>query len=201
MSNLRWNLLFAMMSVVILSAVVLAADTQPPRQNYGDRYNVLSERNIFMRERGRPAPSSRPRNDYSSQSQPAPVPEATYVLTGIVLEEGQYRAYVEEAGTGRVHRLAVGDAIARGHVLEIDIDAIAYSSNGKGTWVSIGNDLLGKPFSGFPSALSRYLSSGAGSTTGPSTTGPSAGSSLPIDPNSPNLSIEERMRLRRLQGK
>jgi hypothetical protein len=96
-----------------------------------------------------------------------------------------------------VQRLAVGDAVAKGHVLEIDIDAIAYSANGKGTWVPIGCDLQGKPFNSFPSALSRYVSS-RGPTSGPSTQGAAP---LPIDPNSPNLSVEERMRLRRMQGK
>jgi hypothetical protein len=182
-------------------AVVIAAETTPAtKQSYQERYGVLSERNIFLRERGRPAPSTR-QSDYTSRnSMSRPPAEATYVLTGIVLEDGQYRAYIEEVGTGRVQRLGVGDAVAKGHVLEIDIDAIAYSAGGEGTWVPIGCDLQGKPFNSFPTALSRYMSStsSTNSTSRPSTQGAAP---LPIDPNSPNLSVEERMRLRRLQGK
>jgi hypothetical protein len=198
MSPTNRNILIALASLAMAGAAVIAADTPPTtRQNYNDRYGVLSDRNIFLRERGRPAPSTR-RYDSSTTSSSRPAAESTYVLTGIVLEGGQYRAYVEEVNTGRVLRLAVGDAVAKGHVLDIDIDAIAYSANGQGTWIAIGNDLQGKPFNSFPSALSRSMSSSTSPTSGPTTQGAAP---LPIDPNSPNLSVEERMRLRRMQGK
>jgi hypothetical protein len=198
MSSTRCNIFGAFVAVFLAGgAVVIAAETAPAtRQNYQERYGVLSDRNIFLRERGRPAPTSRRSDSSSRSSTPRPV-ESTYVLTGIVLEDGQYRAYIEEVGSGRVQRLAVGDSVAKGHVLEIDIDAIAYSAGGQGTWVPIGCDLQGKPFNSFPSALSRYMSA-TSSTSRPSTQGAAP---LPIDPNTANLSVEERMRLRRLQGK
>jgi hypothetical protein len=197
MSLTQRNIVMALAALAMAGAAVIAAETTPAtRQNYNDRYGVLSDRNIFLRERGRPAPSTR-RYDSSTTSSSRPAAESTYVVTGIVLEEGQYRAYVEEVNTGRVQRLAVGDAVAKGHVLDIDIDAMAYSANGKGTWIPIGCDLQGKPFNAFPSALSRYMST-TGPTSGPSTQGAAP---LPIDPNAPNLSVEERMRLRRMQGK
>jgi hypothetical protein len=197
MSPTNRNILIALASLAMAGAAVIAADTPPTtRENYNDRYGVLSDRNIFLRERGRPAPSTR-RYESSTMSSSRPAAESTYVLTGIVLEGGQYRAYVEEVSTGRVQRLAVGDAVAKGHVLDIDIDAMAYSANGKGTWIPIGCDLQGKPFNAFPTALSRYMTS-TGPTSGPTT---HAATPLPIDPNSPNLSVEERMRLRRMQGK
>ena len=200
MSPTRRNILMAFTALAIAGAAVIAAETPPTtRQNYNDRYGVLSDRNIFLRERGRRAPSTRQYAN-SSTSSSRPAAESTYVLTGIVLEEGQYRAYVEEVSSGRVQRLAVGDAVAKGHVLDIDIDAMAYSANGKGTWIPIGCDLQGKPFNAFPSALSRYMSTTTTTspTSGPSTQGTTP---LPIDPNSPNLSVEERMRLRRMQGR
>src|SRR4051812_24493229 len=221
----RSNVCFASAAVLVVAATLFAADAPaptpanaPPKQNYNDRYNVLSERNIFLRERGvRPRSNNGPSSRDSGSSQyNRPPAEAVFVLTGIVLEEGQYRAYVEDTSTGRVHRLAVGDTVARGHVLEIEIDAIAYDLNGQGTWVTIGSDLRGQPFSGFPTALSRYIAastnpssggsgSGGGSgftTTGPSASGGGGGVAPPaLDPNTAGLSIEERMRLRRLQGK
>jgi hypothetical protein len=126
-----------------------------------------------------------------------------------------------------VLRLAVGDSVARGHILEIEIDAIAYDLNGQGTWITPGSDLRGQPFSGFPTALSRYMaastnpsSRGSGfggsrdggsrdggggfTTTGPAASDGSGGGGVappPLDPNTAGLSVEERMRLRRLQGK
>ena len=200
MNRTRCNILITGMALLAVAATVYAADPAPPaRKNYGDRYNVLSERNIFMRERGLPA--TRPYAPRTYDSAPVRPPlEASFVLTGIVLEEGQYRAYVEDVSSGRVHRLAVGDPIARGHVPEIEIDAIAYSAGGQGTWISIGSDLRGQAFNSFPTALSRYLPTTSTATTGPST---AVGGAPPptLDPNTAGLSIEERMRLRRLQGK
>jgi len=220
---------------MLVAATIYAADPAAPaptpapgKVNYNDRYNVLSERNIFLRERGKPTRSNytaSTRDSASYQNSRPPI-EAAFVLTGIVLEEGQYRAYVEDTSTGRVHRLAVGDSVARGHVLEIEIDAIAYDLNGQGTWITPGSDLRGQPFSGFPTALSRYMAAStnpssrggsgfAGSRDGGSrdggggltTTGPAASEGgggvapPPLDPNTAGLSVEERMRLRRLQGK
>jgi hypothetical protein len=220
----RYNVLMASAALFIAAATIPAADPPPrspapapapapAKQNYNDRYGVLSEHNIFMQKRGIPprppyVPTTRT-SDYTR-----PPAEATFVLTGIVLEEGQYRAYVEDTSTGRVIRLAVGDTVARGHVLEIAIDAIAYDLSGQGTWITIGSDLRGQPFAGFPTALSRYMaastnpssSGGAGggglTTTSPSALGGAGGVAPPaLDPNTAGLSVEERMRLRRLQGK
>jgi len=210
----------AALLVVAAAAAAYAADSAPspgnapPKVNYSDRYGVLSERNIFLRERGKPAtrPSYGSRNGDGSSSQYIRPPlEASFVLTGIVLEDGQYRAYVEDTSTGRVSRLAVGDSIARGHVLEIEIDAIAYDLNGQGTWVTPGSDLRGQPFSGFPTALSRYMEASTnpsrGGGVGFATTNPSGGTGStgvappPLDPNTAGLSVDERMRLRRLQSK
>jgi hypothetical protein len=200
MNRTHCNILIACIALLVAAATIFAADTAPPaKKNYGDRYNVLSERNIFMHERGRPA--SRPYTPRTNDSTFVRPPlEASFVLTGIVLEEGQYRAYVEDVSSGRVNRLGVGDAIARGHVLEIEIDAIAYSAGGQGTWISIGSDLRGQAFNSFPTAMSRYLPTTSTATTGPSTAVGGA-PPTPLDPNTAGLSIEERMRLRRLQGK
>jgi hypothetical protein len=226
----RFNVCFASAALVLVATTLFAADPAAPapaKLNYNDRYGVLSERNIFLRERGKPAtrPSYLSRDSDNTFVNRPPL-EAAFVLTGIVLEEGQYRAYVEDTSTGRVHRLAVGDSVARGHVLEIEIDAIAYDLNGQGTWITPGSDLRGQPFSGFPTALSRYMAastnpssrggSGFGGSrdggsrdggSGGATTGPAASEGgggvapPPLDPNTAGLSVEERMRLRRLQGK
>jgi hypothetical protein len=204
-------------ALVIAAGVILAADSTPPPapspakpQSYRERYAVLSERNIFLKDRRvRSGPST---SRSGSDRPPAPPPEATYVLTGVVLEEGQYRAYVEDSN-GKINRLAVGDAIARGHVAEIDISAMAYESNGQVALVNVGYDLRGKPWEA-PTAESVMSRFGPGSDRGgggfrgdrgggnggaATATPATAVAPPPLDPNTAGLSIEERMRLRRMQ--
>jgi hypothetical protein len=187
-------------SAVVRTANVPAtrpAQKPDPRTHYA----VIAESNIFLKER-RSSRGGRDERPTSRQYTP-PVPEKTFVLTGIVLED-EWRAYVEEtAARTRFHRVGVGDQLGRGHVAAIEIDAIAYEYGGKITWVPIGKDLTGDAP---PSTASAYVSSTGTNTTTAPTTGPTTGPAaadtvttapLPIDPNNPNLSLEERMKLRR----
>ena len=152
-----------------------AAASERP-QTYAERYAVLSERNIFLRDRARPAPVQR-----TSTTQQSPrAPEQSFVLTGVVAEDGEFRAYVEDRGHGGMLRLSVGDAIARGRIVDIDIDAVAYESNGQMNWVNIGSDLTGSAAPGVAAMLS----------------GPT---SMPTNINPAILTLEERLKLRRQQ--
>jgi len=219
MNRTTLNILHAVLALAIATGAAIAAGTpapapQPEKKEpiKRDRYDALVDHNIFLKERGRRDTGYGPggRNGSTTQSvQPIRTPEANFVLTGIVIEEGQYRAYVEDVSSGRVLRLAVGDPVARGHVVEIEIDAIGYEQGGQGTWVSVGCDLRGQAFNSFGSPRpygggggGAYASGGSSTTTGPSSGGGGvAVSPLPLDPNNPNLTTEERMRLRRQQGK
>jgi hypothetical protein len=157
------------------------------RQSDRDRYAVLTEQNIFLKDR-----RTRPRNVGSSGERPMTemdrikaTPEAKFVLTGVVFEDGDYRAFIEDTSASKVLRLSVGEPIARGKITEIDIDTIAYESAGKTTIINVGTTLTGIPYSAFTA------SPGA-------TPAPGAAPSTPLpDPNNPNLTIEERMKLRR----
>ena len=178
--------------------------------SYSDRYGLLEERNIFVRERASRRDGGRGTAS-TTQAAPRP-PEERFVLTGIVLEEEGFRAYVENDRFETL-RLAPGDKVARGRVAAIVIDAIAYELTGSSSnpttapatgaatsgprgWVEIGSDLTGKPSSMLaPSSSSSSYSSGA--TTAP-TTGPVIASDIAnLNPNDPNLSAEQRMKLRR----
>jgi hypothetical protein len=216
-------------AAVVSAGAVAAADAVPSRTpptattqpasvpTYRERYTVLSDRNIFVKERYKIVPESDGRR---SEQGPRDIRvarplEAGYVLTGVVLEEGLFRAYVEDSNASRILRLTSGDSVANGHIGTIAIDAVAYVANGQTKTIPIGNDLTGTPISfsttqsggswGYGSGGYGSGGSGRGGTTGPST-GSSVGSTtsgpppapLP-DPNNPNLSLEERMRLRRAQ--
>jgi hypothetical protein len=155
------------------------------RPDYRDRYGVLSERNIFLRDRGRrrrfDQPTSRP------AFRPAPL-EDSFVLRGVVYEDEQYHAYVESLNSSTVLKLALGDAVASGKVSTIEIDAIQYEQAGRQpVRIEIGQTLTGGEYIVPVSTVDS-----TGTTTQPA-------SAPAIDPNSPNLTLEQKMKLRRQQ--
>jgi hypothetical protein len=186
------------------------SDRPGTRESYRDRYAVLADRNIFVRERWKIIPTSereRPNRNqtYTQRDTPRlPPAEASYILTGIILPEpgdvdGQVHAIVEDMKAGKILRLSVGDDVARGHISDMSIDAVQYSASGLQVWVELGRDFTGAiPAS--PSAI-YAAAAAAGATTTGSTTGPTSAPTvaLPLDPNNPNLSLEERMKIRRMQ--
>src|SRR5437867_11574644 len=110
--------------VVLLSLLAArspAAESNASKQAYNEKYGVLAERNMFLRDRSKP--STRPSN---STSRPAALPEENFVLRGIVLEDVGYRAYFEDLSGDSVVRVLPGDSLARGKVSGIEIDAVEY---------------------------------------------------------------------------
>jgi hypothetical protein len=96
-----------------------------------DRYKVLSEHNIFTKNR-RPPSTQRSRD--SGTDRPPPKPEVASVLTGCVIEdENRYAAFVENAQTGRHAESVAGESIATGKVTAIGFDFLEYESSGQNT--------------------------------------------------------------------
>ena len=174
------------------------ARAQRADSSYASRYDVLTTHNIFMKERGLPATRPAP------STQPSPRdPERSVWLAGVVLEEDGYRAYVENQNVGTIARLAVGDAIARGTIAAIEIDAVAYQSNGRVTWIEVGRDFANHPIEVVGESMSASVeatptTSPAGAS-GSSSASSGAAPAAAINPNDPNLSTEQKMRLRRQQ--
>ena len=203
MNTILRSALLAAVAAASVVSVATAADAPPApsrstrtpapsattRQSDRDRYAVLTEQNIFVKDRRSLRRSDRPPGQ---QREPTALelakltPEAKYVLTGVVFEDGDYRAFIEDTKASRVLRLSVGEPIARGKITEIDIDTIAYESSGKTTVINVGMTLTGIPYSAFTAT--------PGATPAPAGAAPST--PLP-DANNPNLTIEEKMKLRR----
>ena len=182
----------------IIATLVLPALARAQRadSSYASKYNVLSDHNIFMKDRGHPATRPAP----STQSSPRD-PERSVWLAGVVLEEDGYRAYVENQNVGTIVKLAVGDTIARGTIVAIEIDAIAYQSNGRVTWIEVGRDFANHPIEVSSESMSTSIEV-APPTTSPSGATASGGTPAPamaINPNDPNLTVEQKMKLRRMQ--
>lgn len=166
--------------------------TAGPRYDYRDRYSILADQNMFLRDR------RRRRNDFEDRRRDTPPPrreEENYALRGVVLEDGEYRAYLENLSSYSILRLSIGDPVARGKLTQIEIDAAEYEQNGQYTWVEVGHNLTGTM------ATPAYSPSSTPSTqpAGSSDSGAAAPAGAPIDPNDPNLTVEQKMRLRRMQ--
>jgi hypothetical protein len=188
------------------------ATTKPAApQRYSDRYSILSQRNIFLKDRSRGSSSGGGRDGRNgsttqASSQPSRRPiEESMVLTGIVEEGGQYRAYVEDQLAGAVLRVSNGERLAHGRVARIGIDSIEYepqsttggATGGQKTVVAIGSDLTGREVN---FALSAFAAGGSSSAAGGSTTGPTLPSGVEgLNPNDPSLTMEQRLKLRRAQ--
>jgi hypothetical protein len=168
--------------------------TRPARaQGYSDRYGLLEERNIFLRDRSRRSTGRNGNNSGTTQPAAARRPvEESFVLNGVVLEDAGYRAYFENPVQGETLRLAAGESLAHGKVGAIAIDGIAYDvAGGQRTWVAIGCDLTGKP----SMLLSGSTSSSADAAA---STQPTISADVAkLNPNDPNLTQEQRMKLKR----
>ena len=114
---------------------------QQPAEDFAGRYGILTEKNIFVRNRpptraaARPIVSAGPRR-----------PEESLVLTGIAIQEGRHVAFIENSATRSTQRLMPGDTVAGGKVVAVDFDGLEFESNGQKVRVAIGRNFLGTTF-------------------------------------------------------
>ncbi|MFI5461752.1 MAG: hypothetical protein ACHRXM_40725, partial [Isosphaerales bacterium] len=191
---------------------------KPATVDYRERYGVLTDRNMFLRDRRGPrsrwgdGPSSRPSYDAR------PIDE-TLILTGIVFEEGEWRAYFEDTRASSALRLRVGESVGRGVISQIQMDAILYLNGDQQIWIDVGRTLTGAippaPPVRFVEGPSRTAPSSttqpgtaatdtqpgtAATETTSTTTAATPATATPLpNPDDPNLTLEERMKLRRAQ--
>lgn len=180
-------------AILLLSAAVflingaMPARAAEPVEGFRERYEIVYQRSIFVRDRRPPAPD-RPRVE--TPPPPPPPVEASFVLVGIVEEGDRYRAHLEDRRSGALLTLSAGDAVARGEVAAIDLDGITYRIDDATTRVPIGSDLLGKAASTAPRRADRANppERPTAEAAPPAARGDDEG-----------LSLEERMRRRRAQ--
>ena len=166
------------------------APAAQPAEDFAGRYGILTEKNIFVRNRpptrrgGAPVVSSGPRR-----------PEESLVLTGIAIQEGRHVAFIENRATRSTQRLKPGDTVADGKVVAIDFDGLDFESNGQKVRVAVGRNFLGTNFV----AGSSTNGGNGGAATGP-TTGNSAAPAGGGGGGGNMSEIERRMRERRQQS-
>lgn len=102
-------------------------------------FDVVLKRNIFSRSRmpyrERPAVQEAPRVTHN--------PEAYYMLKGVVQQDDQFIAFIENTQTGSVLQLKQGDSVARGTLKTVTLDEIEYQREDQTTVVRLGLDLEG----------------------------------------------------------
>lgn len=111
-----------------------------PAQSW-DTYKVLSERNIFLRDRSRPDRRTAP---------PAPVypPEHFILLRGIVRQGDQYIAFLEDTRNRTTSKARVNDPVAQGRIAHLALDYLEYEKNNKTVKVEMGKTLEGPAMAG-----------------------------------------------------
>jgi len=103
------------------------------------RYSIILQRNIFSRQRT----PFRPKERNSEPPVVVPNPETHFLLKGVVQEDNEFIAFVEDTQGGEVLRLRQGDRVARGAIKTLNLDAIEYELEGKTIVVKLGYDLEG----------------------------------------------------------
>jgi hypothetical protein len=103
-------------------------------------YRVLSERNMFLRNRARP-PSNRPAPIAAPPA--ADTGDNRIVLTGIIQQGEDYVAFFEDTRTGKTTLAQVGALLGRGQLVTIMMDAVHYTCAGNTVKIAIGSTLSG----------------------------------------------------------
>lgn len=144
----------------------------PVQPNSWASFNIILQRNIFSRQRRayRPVEAREER-----PAAPTPNPESYFVLKGVVQQNDEFIAFIENTQLGTVLRLRRGDPVARGTIKTLTLDGLEYQMEDKTTVVRVGLDLEG----GHGVLTTRQMLDLAAMPAAPSGSSPSSGSSTP----------------------
>ena len=155
-------------------------------------FDILNHTSIFVKDRRYTnAPRTQRENDTHPQERAPEVKQpAIPVLVGVLLGDTSYIAYLEDPDSGKLWPFAPGDPLPEpyGTVKDVTLDDIEIvTPEGSTRRVPVGENLKGE--------AAALTSSPPAGTVSPSATSPAE----KIDPNSPNLTLEQKMKLQRQQ--
>jgi len=159
------------------------AAAQP--QHVWDRYKLVVERNIFLRDRSRPV-----RRTIETVRRAAPTPERSTVLTGTLRRGEEWIAFVEDLRTGVTSSVRTGEPLLQGHLSAVALDYIEYELDGQTVQVKVGDSLAG----GSPGVSDMADSVGSDDAA---PTGADAERASPISGSGSAADVLEQMRQRR----
>jgi hypothetical protein len=160
-------------------------------------YQLLAVNNIFSRSRG-PKPV-RP----AGQTAVRP-PERYLVLKGIVGQPDGYVAFIEDTRTSTTQICKVGDVVGQARITAMSNDGLTYELNGASTHAAIG-EYVGAAIAVAPAPVAPAPPVAAGAPAGTATpaatsaAAPAASATPPSASSGAPMTLEERLRQRRLQ--
>ena len=169
-------------------------------ERFTAEYGALEQNNVFKRDRRPPPPPEPPREE--EPPPPPPPEEKSWLLVGITMPDGVApRAFFENQRERRMVEVGIGDDIANGRIGEFFIDAVSYVlDDGTIVWVDMGDDLTGEAaLVTTPRPSSSGETSGSGSSNAETASGDGDSETSGGGESEENLSVIERMRLRRQQ--
>jgi hypothetical protein len=168
-----WPVIVGMLAAVLLGGVAEAAIERKPWEDY----EVLIERNLFSRQRGRRAiEAARP------PAPPPPPAQRFVVLRGVSRRGESFTAFFEDTRSGEAIVAREGSLIVGGTVTGVELDGIRYELDGDEVEVGIGDNLEA---SGAP------VSAAGAASPGPMPSAPADAGEVE--------SILERLRRRRME--
>ena len=207
MTDLRVT--FAGLLLLCLGCASAFGETQQSTPPSWEKYKVIVERNIFLRQRSNY--SHRPEFTHTTEM-PMARPRSPIVLTGIIRQGSEHIAFLENTSTGVTLRVAAGSTYADGRVTRIELDHIEYEKDDQTVTVSIGSNLQGEPaagpatfgertdlLQGESTALPGEASGETSSTSAQPGPASPAVTQPPAGATSDETSILERLRQRRLK--
>jgi len=163
-------------------AMTALGQTSPTTSSW-DKYKVLSERNLFLKDRSR-------RNDRAK----APVypPEHFLVLTGVVRQGDEYVAFLEDTRSGATSRVKANGQAAQGRIARLGLDYVEYEKDGKAVRIEVGRSFEGGAAVAGAQAAGEVATPGGAAVAGAQAAPQSGGSS-------DEKAALDRLKQRRLQ--
>jgi hypothetical protein len=158
--------------LLALSATIQAAATTRPASSAGAlpailppppmsaQYSLLNRRSVFIRGTQTVYQGGSSGGSSGGASRPAR-PEEALVFNGVSETDHQIVAFVEDTVALKVNQYQVGDSVAGGKIVDINLDSLEFQSHGKTTTVYVGQNLLGGEATNLESSPT------SGGTTGP----------------------------------
>ena len=139
-----------------------------PAGSFSQEYQLLTRRNIFDQNRRYVSPTL---------VQVQTPGQETLTLTGLVLENGQYAAFIEDSRGAATTKYHVGDTVDGGKITAAGMDYIMFTAGTRTIRVDLGRTLAG---------------------TSPTTT--TSATTVPVGPGGDMLERLRQRRLLELQG-
>jgi len=124
-----------------------------------ERYKVITENNVFLRNRSRPVART------AESAAAVRRPRLALVLTGIVRQGEEYIAFLEDTRAGTTSRVRANEALAEGRIVKIALDHLEFEKEGKTTKVELGEELDGGPSGETSASASPEAAPGTPQTT------------------------------------